>query len=120
MNATSTFCMANPNDPHLPIQGVNAVLIANTYHEFTDSAADSCSRVPVIGFRRTVGRRRSRTASRSEQGSEETAMEHHEVSSDQVESELRQAGFEIVSRQDRFIENDPFNENWWMITARKP
>ena len=28
-----------PDDPHLPTQGVNAVLIANTYHEFTDSQA---------------------------------------------------------------------------------
>ena len=57
---------------------------------------------------------------RPEQGSRETAAEHHEVSPEQVESELRQAGFEIVSRQDRFIENDPSNENWWLITARKP
>jgi hypothetical protein len=42
------------------------------------------------------------------------------VSPEQVERELRQAGFEIVSRQDRFIENDPFNKEWWLITARKP
>jgi predicted methyltransferase len=53
-------------------------------------------------------------------GSNETAREHHEVSSEQVESELRHAGFEIVRRQDRFIESDPSNETWWLITASKP
>jgi hypothetical protein len=49
-----------------------------------------------------------------------TASEHHEVSPDQVEWELRQAGLEIVSRQDRFIEKDPSNEAWWLIVTRKP
>jgi hypothetical protein len=42
-----------------------------------------------------------------------------EVSSEQVESELRHAGFEIVSRQDGFIQHDPLTENWWIIAARK-
>jgi hypothetical protein len=52
-------------------------------------------------------------------GSTGTAADHHEVSSEQVESELRHAGFEVVSRQDGFIQHDPLNENWWIITARK-
>jgi hypothetical protein len=55
-----------------------------------------------------------------EKGTTGTAADHHEVSSEQVESELRHAGFEIVGRQDRFIQNDPLSENWWIITARKP
>jgi hypothetical protein len=33
---------------------------------------------------------------------------------ERVELDLRQAGFEIVSRQDRFIESDPDNETWWI------
>src|SRR6202030_473989 len=28
-----------PDNPHLPVRGVNAVLIANTYHEFANSQA---------------------------------------------------------------------------------
>jgi hypothetical protein len=44
----------------------------------------------------------------------------HEISADHVESELRQAKFEIVGRQDRFIGSDPDHEGWWLIVARKP
>lgn len=108
-----------PDDPRLPMQGVNAVLIANTYHEFTNSQAILVHVVRSLGSggRLVVVDREPRPV---EKGSTGTAAEHHEVSSEQVESELRHAGFEIVSRQDRFIQNDPFNENWWIITARKP
>ena len=108
-----------PDDPHLPIQGVNAVLIANTYHEFTNSQPILVHVVQslVSGGRLVVVDREPRPV---DQGSTGTAAEHHEVSSEQVENELRHAGFEIVSRQDRFIQNDPLNKNWWIITARKP
>ena len=48
-------------------------------------------------------------------------MEHHEVSPHQGSKAILEAGgFEVISRQDRFIEDDPFNENWWLITVRKP
>ena len=109
----------NSNDPHLPIQGVDAVLIANTYHEFTDSAS-----ILAHVFRSLVSGGRLVVVDREPEpdgaGSEDKAMEHHEVSPDHVERELRQAMFEVISRQDRFIEDDPSNENWWLITARKP
>ncbi len=111
--------LGEPDDPHLPTQGVNAVLIVNTYHEFTDSQ-------PILAhvFGSLVSGGRLVVVDRQphpvEQGSGNTAREHHEVSPDQVERELRQAGFEIVGRQDHFIENDPSNENWWLITSRKP
>jgi hypothetical protein len=49
-----------------------------------------------------------------------TRLAEHEISAGQVESELRQAQFEIVTRQDDFIEKDPDNESWWLIVARKP
>jgi ubiquinone/menaquinone biosynthesis C-methylase UbiE len=108
-----------PDDPHLPIQGVNAVLIANTYHEFTNSQAIlvHVARSLGSGGRLIVVDREPRPL---DQGSTGTAAGHHEVSAEQVESELCHAGFDIVSRQDRFIQNDPLNENWWIITARKP
>ena len=107
------------NDPQLPAQRVNAVLIANTYHEFTNSQAilGHVTQSLVSGGRLVVIDREPRAV---DHGSSETAAEHHEVSSEQVESELRHAGFEIVRRQDGFIQNDPLNENWWIITARKP
>jgi predicted methyltransferase len=105
-----------PNDPHLP-ERANAVLIANTYHEFTDSQ-------PILGHVRQslvpggklviVDRKPAST----DVGS--LKMSSHEISADRVEEQLRQANFEIVRRQDDFIQKDPDNETWWLVVARKP
>ena len=108
----------DPDDPHLRVQSVNAVLIANTYHEFTDSGS-----ILVHVYRSLVSGGRLVVVDRGPQpvaSSRETAREHHEVSPEQVENELHHVGFEIVSRQDRFIANDPSNEAWWLIVTRKP
>jgi len=104
------------NDPHLPAR-VNAVLIANTYHEFTDSHAILAHVYPslVSGGRLVVVDRAPRPGSNPA-----AQFSEHEISADQVENEIRQARFAIVSRQDRFIENDPGGERWWLVVARKP
>jgi predicted methyltransferase len=108
--------LGDPSDPHLP-QHVNAVLISNTYHEFTDSHAILMHVYPslVSAGRLVVVDREPRPASSP---ISETA--EHEISAERVESELRLANFEMVDRQDRFIQNDPYGENWWLIVARKP
>jgi len=108
-----------PDNPHLHTQSVNAVLIANTYHELTNSRTILIQVVQALvsGGRLVVV---DREPPPGNQGSRWAAAEHHEVSSEQVESDVRHAGLEIVSRRDLFIQNDPLNENWWMITARKP
>jgi predicted methyltransferase len=108
-----------PEDPHLPTKGVNAVLIANTYHEFSDSRAILVHVVQslVSGGHLVVVDREPRPA---ETGLTGTAVEQHEISSQQVEGELIQAGLEMVSRQDNFIQKDAYGESWWLITARKP
>lgn len=49
-----------------------------------------------------------------------SSLAEHEISAQQVETELRQAQFEIVTLQDSFIDKDPENESWWLILARKP
>ena len=94
--------LGEPNDPHLPTQGVNAVLVVNSYHEFTEPRAilDHVVRSLVSGGRLVVVDRGPHS---SGAGSIDTAREHHQVSPEQVESELRHRGFEIISRQDRFI-----------------
>jgi predicted methyltransferase len=111
-----TIMHGEPNDPHLP-EGANAVLIANTYHELTDSqnilGHVRQSLVPV-GTLVVVDRKPN---SNGVGGPE---ISDHEISADRVEEELRRANFEIVRRQDDFIEKDPDNEAWWLIVARKP
>jgi arsenite methyltransferase len=104
------------SDPHLPGR-VNAVLISNTYHEFTDarSILVHVYQSLVRAGRLVVLDREPKLAPNS---ISETA--EHEISSERVESELRLTHFEIVRRQDRFIENDSYGENWWLIVARKP
>ena len=105
------------NDPHLPVRGVNAVLISNTYHEFADAQAilTHLSQSLVKGGRLVVADRGPKSVAT---GNAETGS--HEISAEHVEMELRQAKFEIVSRQDHFIERDPDHETWWLIVARNP
>ena len=104
------------NDPRLPAQ-VNSVLISNTYHELTDphSILVHVYQSMVQGGRLVIVDR----APQPGNGATPKPTEH-KISADQVESELRQAKFEIVSRQDHFIDSDPGHESWWLIVARKP
>jgi predicted methyltransferase len=104
-----------PYDPHLPAR-VDAVLIANTYHEFTDSQSILAHVYQSLirgGRLVVVDRGPKLTSTATSEGAE------HEISVEQVESELRHANFEIVSRQDHFIEHDPYGESWWLIVARR-
>jgi len=105
-----------PVDPHLPAH-VNAVLILNTYHEVRDarSILAHVSESLVAGGRLVVVDRWPRPISAGA-----TGLASHEVSAEQVERDLHEAQFEIVSRQDQFIEKDPDDEAWWLIVARKP
>lgn len=108
--------LGDPTDPHLPSH-VDAVLISNTYHEFTQSHSIL---VDVYEALRSKGRlivvdREPKLANNSDLQSAE-----HEISAAQVETELRQTKFDVVTRQDHFIEGDSYGENWWLIAARKP
>jgi ubiquinone/menaquinone biosynthesis C-methylase UbiE len=106
-----------PTDPELPINTVNAVLISNTYHELTDPKGilSHVSRSLVSGGLLVVVDREPNPANVGV-----TESGEHEVSVERVELDLRQAGFEIVSRQDHFIESDPDSETWWLLVARRP
>jgi ubiquinone/menaquinone biosynthesis C-methylase UbiE len=110
-----TVVHGDPGDPHLPAQRVNEVLIANTYHEFTDSRAvlAHVGQALIFGGRVVVVDRAPKPA-----GVGANRLAEHEISAGQVESELRKAQFEIVTRQDDFIDKDPDNESWWLIVAR--
>jgi ubiquinone/menaquinone biosynthesis C-methylase UbiE len=107
----------DPIDPHLPPAMVNGVLVSNTYHELTDphSILTHAWQSLISGGRLVVV---DRAPNPSNVGITENG--EHEISAEQVELDLRQARFEILSRQDHFIESDPDRETWWLLIARKP
>jgi predicted methyltransferase len=101
------------DDPHLPAQRADAVLISNTYHELRNPGLtiDHTWRALRSGGRLVILDRRLL----SEQGS---APGGHVVAPDRVEAEVRRRGFEILRRDDRFIEQ-PGEEPWWLLVARR-
>jgi len=112
-----TVIHGDATDPRLPLRRAHKVLIANTYHELTDSQAilAHVSQSLVSGGRLVILDRAPKLETIGA-----SPLADHEISAEQVESEVRRAQFEIVSRQNAFIEKDPENESWWLIVARKP
>ena len=111
---------ADPRSPRLPTP-VEAVLIANTYHELTDSRTvlATLHRSLVSGGRLVIVDRGPQFASSDTRNTRESEKRHHELSSTFVEGDVRQSGFEIVRRDDAFI-SPPADEVWWLLVARKP
>ena len=99
-------------DPHLPTGTLGSVLICNSFHEFKNP-----ERMLDHTFRSLRSGGRLVVVDHAPQGSE--SGKAHEVSLQVAESSLRRAGFQIVSREDRFI-NRPGDDVWWLVTARKP
>jgi len=104
------------NDPHLPAR-VNSVLIVNTYHEFTDARS---MLVHVYDSLLPSGRLVIVDRAPGSDGNPAPEPVRHEISADQVDSDLRQAKFDLLDRQNHFISSDPNHEDWWLIVARKP
>lgn len=104
------------NDAHLPVR-IDAVLISNTYHEFSDPQAilNQLHRAMIPGGRLVILDRSPVVAELANSEPFE-----HTISADTVANQLRQAGFEMVNRQDNFIDPGPGHESWWLITAREP
>src|SRR5262245_10580979 len=99
--------LGEPENPHLPYSAVNAVLIANTYHELDNPRVilNQVFQSLVSGGRLVVV--------------DPVQTEHGEVSPSSVETDLRSRGFEIVLREDQFL-TQPARGPWWLIIARKP
>ena len=106
------------NDPHLSAEAVDGVLIANTYHEFRDPRMmlDNTFRLLRSGGRLVVVDRGPRVVDGEPA---ETVSHGHGVPVYVVEEELRRKGFEIVNREDRFIDR-PDEDLWWLLVVRKP
>jgi len=102
--------LSDEDNPRLPPGAVDAVLIANTFHELRAPKAmlDRVARSLRPGGRLVI-------VDRSPRPHESNA---HEVDRLVVEAELQQAGFEILNSQDNFV-NRPGDDPWWLTVARK-
>ena len=115
------------DNPHLPEGQIDAVLIANSYHEFMHprTVLNHVFHALHRGGRLVVVDRGPLPA---DQESGESEERHHEVPPSAVESDLRETGFDLISRRDRFIDlpaverpgDRPDNHPWSVIVARKP
>lgn len=106
------------DDPRLPSQPVDAILISNTFHELTAPARAlaTLSRTLKPGGRMVILDRGPR-ASDGIQASPLIAP--HGILSASVERHLRSAGLAVVDRDDRFIDRLDDDDVWWIIVARK-
>jgi SAM-dependent methyltransferase len=105
------------DDPRLPAGGVDAILVANTFHELEDpdSILDRARQALRPAGRLVV---LDPSPGITDGGSPAPEGHHHE-SPDSAEARLHRAGFEVVSRDDSFVDV-PDHGRWWLIVARKP
>jgi predicted methyltransferase len=106
------------DDPELPPGPVDAVLIANTYHELAEPE-------PILRALRASMRPGARLvvvdrAPGDSAQSREEAAGHHEISARAAASDIKRQGFEEISREERFIDRSPDGEAWWLVVFRKP
>jgi SAM-dependent methyltransferase len=100
--------LGDSDDPH--VSGpVDAVLVANTYHELVRPAIvlEHLHRALVPGGRLVIADR-----------GPQSANTRHAIDPAFVEAELRRNGFEILSRDDHFLDQ-PDEGPWWLIVAAK-
>jgi predicted methyltransferase len=102
------------DNPHLPVGTVDAVLIANTYHEFAapESMLDHTFKSLRPGGRLIVI---DRGPSADQSGPE--VERHHQISPAAVEAQLRKKGLKILERNDQFIRRP--DEQWWLLNAQR-
>jgi precorrin-6B methylase 2 len=105
-------------NPKLPEAALDAVLIVNSYHEMPhySEILEHLSRALRPGGRLVVSEPFSvkrRNLPRAEQ------IKEHEIAPELIEQELRSAGFEIVFRDDKFIENRESGMDS-ILVARRP
>ena len=111
-----TVLLGKVDNPHLRPQSVNAVLILNTYHEFT-----AAQRILEHVHESLIPGGRVVIVDRSPRGIQDQSanVQEHQVSSDQVEADLQRTDFQINRRTNNFIESNPEHESWWLIVAHR-
>jgi ubiquinone/menaquinone biosynthesis C-methylase UbiE len=104
------------DDPTVPRGPVDAVLIANTYHEL--AAPQPILRALLASMRQ--GARLVVVDRGPREEGEPGGGGHHEIPPGLAERQINEAGFQTVSRTDRFIDRKEDQDLWWLITFQKP
>ena len=108
------------DDPRLPEGRLDAVLIRNAYHEMPQFPAILAAVLRSLkpGGALVVS---EAISDDSRQLTREQQVKEHYIDSAIVESELKEAGFEIVSREEYFTRfTPPRRGGYWLIRARRP
>lgn len=112
--------LGKPDDPRLPYRSLDAVLIVNAYHEMVrhsemlreiHAALKPGGRLVILD-----NTPHDKSTPRYRQ------VEGHQLDIDIVVGELRDAGFDVVSRDDEFVNrnhNGNIHRNW-LLVARRP
>ena len=103
-------------NPRLPAS-LDAVLIVNAYHEMHEHQPmlDSIRQALKLDGRLVI----VEPIAQSRRGTTRAIQQsNHEIDVEFVVEDLRQAGFEVVTRQDRFVENLLDRDTEWLIAAR--
>lgn len=109
------------DDPRLPEASLDAVIIINSYHEMTEyesmlrhirESLQEGGRLVILDSYSQARKAQSR----------EAQTEEHEISPDLIQKDLQSAGFEVIVRDDGFIDRDHGDHRHLnaLIVARKP
>jgi ubiquinone/menaquinone biosynthesis C-methylase UbiE len=111
--------LGDPDNPRLPSQDLDAVLIFNSYHEMPryKQMLGQIRESLKPGARLLIAEPRSPTL---ETESREQQMKEHVIAPALVEQELKESGFEVVFRDDNFIVKTENTTAYFLILSVKP
>lgn len=117
--ANVEIILSEPANPKLPAGTLDAVLIRNAYHEMTEYR--SVLKGVIDGLKPGGLLIVSEAISEKARGlSRDLQVKEHYIAPEIVERELREAGFEIVDRQDPFtVFKRELPGGYWLIKARR-
>jgi ubiquinone/menaquinone biosynthesis C-methylase UbiE len=111
--------LGTADDPHLPNGALDGVLMVIMYHEIANPrtmleyvkiALRPGGRLVIVD----MPPRKTATRPRADQ------VKNHVIAPDLVAGEVTLAGFEVVSRDDHFIDRPDEESSRWIIVFRKP
>lgn len=107
------------DNPHLPVAGVDGILVFNAFHEFTESeqmldhmvaALRPNGRIVIVDRHPPAGHENDRPAQE----------EHHHIKLATVLEQLDRRGLRIALKDEAFIRlQDAASDVWWIVAVEK-